>query len=225
MSANSTTVVNAEFIDELAQQAELEDRRRIVHRLRLRGQSPKAIAAVASSVLGAVVSQQQVHEDLAWLRQHQQQLYGPAPIINPAQEIGDALEDFQAMEEAAWMEFHGLKAEAGNRRLSPMFIARARQGWLRTAALMRTLRVKLLAEHGMMQQSASPLQGATGEAAVGRAEDIRRLLRSEGLLLDAGDVTKPMLSDEPMQADPLALLDDPAVEAVDRWADDGGFGI
>lgn len=224
MSANSANAVKAEIVDELAEQALLEDRRRIVHRLRLRGQSPKAIAAVASGVLAQVVTQQQVLEDLAWLRQHQQQLYGPAPVINPAQEIGDALEDFQAMEEAAWMEFHSLKNEAGNRRLSPMFVARARQGWLRTAALMRTLRVKLLAEHGMMQQSASSLAASTGQT-VGRAEDIRRLLRSEGLLLEAGDVTKPVLADEPAPADPLALLDDPAAVAIDQWADDGGFGI
>lgn len=179
--------------------------------MRLRRFSARAIAAVINETV------QTVEADLEWLRQQHQDQFGPAPTIDASQEIGWAVADFEEMESVAWLEFHALKQEAQQRRLSPMFVARARQGWIRTAAMMRVLRLKLLAEHGFLLPSmSSQVVGAS----VARADDIRALLRQEGLLLEVAWAgrEKAVLSDTPAEGpDPMEL------EMIARWGDDGGF--
>jgi hypothetical protein len=170
--------------------AEIEDRRLRVKSMRLRRLSAKAIAAVLNERVAVIEA------DLEWLRVQHSESFGPAPTVDPSQEIGWAVADFEEMESVAWLEFHALKAEAQARKMSPMYVARARQGWIRTAAMMRVLRLKLLAEHGfLMPGTSSQTPGNT----VARADDIRAMLRQEGLLLE---VAASSAVEKDVEADP-----------------------
>jgi hypothetical protein len=205
--------VSAELVPE--DPSEVEDRRQRVKTMRLRRLSAKAIAAVLQTSVDVVDA------DLAWLNAQHQNQYGPAPTIDPSQEIGWAVADFEEMENQAWIEYHSLKQEAQQRRLSPMFVARARQGWIRTAAMMRVLRLKLLAEHGLLAPGAS---SKTSEVSVARADDIRALLRQEGLLLEVATAERQ----KPIAGELLPTLDEDERDAdgevdVQHWFDDGGF--
>lgn len=193
-----------------------EDRRIRVQAMRLRRLSVKAIAAVLNEPVALIEA------DMEALRQANQDKYGPTSNIDPSQEIGWAIADFEEMESVAWLEFHALKQEAQQRRLSPMFVARARQGWIRTAAMMRVLRLKLLAEHGYL------LPGASTKSAtpVSRADDIRSMLRAEGLLLEvaeAGETRARLMLSENSDEDSADLLPDVDVDPTAKWLDDGGF--
>lgn len=196
----------------------VEDRRLRVQAMKLRRLSPKAIAAVLNE------PESVIEADLEFLRQQNTAKFGPTPSIDPSQEIGWAVADFEEMESVAWLEFHSLKQEAQQRRLSPMFVARARQGWIRTAAMMRVLRLKLLAEHGYLLPQASRM--STPGSQIPRADELRAMLRAEGLLLEvtAAADTRRLLADQTPEerqeeAEDLPMVVDP----VAQWMDDGGF--
>lgn len=193
-----------------------EDRRLRVQALKLRRMSVKAIAAV----LGETVHT--VEADLEYLRQANVDKFGATPAIDPSQEIGWAIADFEEMESVAWLEFHQLKQEAQQRRLSPMFVARARQGWIRTAAMMRVLRLKLLGEHGYLLPQASKMATAAGHV-IPQADQLRAMLRSEGLLAEVASAmdAKALLADGPPEPDPVAEALD--WNDVSQWLDDGGL--
>jgi hypothetical protein len=197
-------------IDDL--DAAIEDRRIRVQAMKLRRLSARAIAAILNEDL------ETVQADLEWLKQSHISRYGPVPTIDASQEIGWAVADFEEMESVCWMEFHALKQEAQQRRLSPMFVARARQGWIRTAAMMRVLRIKLLAEHGYLAPQASKLLPG---ASIPKADDLRALLRSEGLLIEVSDEQKKLavLNDDPPR-------DGEAPEnEIAGWLNEGGNGL
>lgn len=196
----------------------VQDRRLRVQAMTLRRLSPKAIAAVLHEDLSVVEA------DLEYLRQSHSQKYGPVPTVDPSQEIGWAVADFEEMESVAWLEFHALKQEAQERRLSPMFVARARQGWIRTAAMMRVLRLKLLAEHGYLLPQASRM--GTPGSQIPRAEELRALLRAEGLLMEVAEAAdaKRLLADQtPEERQEEAEVMPVDVDPVAQWLDDGGF--
>jgi len=197
----------------------VEDRRLRVQSMTLRRLSPRAIAAVLQEAEATVAA------DLEWLKSSHAARFGPVPTLDPSQEIGWAVADFEEMESVAWMEFHQLKQEAQQRRLSPMFVARARQGWIRTAAMMRVLRLKLLAEHGYLLPSAST-KSVTG-AGIPRAEELRAMLRQEGLLdeVTASVSAKALVADLQVDGEVLSeeLLPTETVDAYLQWMDDGGF--
>ncbi len=190
----------------------VEDRRLRVTAMRLRRLSALAIAAVLNETV------ETIQADLEWIRLQNADLFGAAPTLDPSQEIGWAIADFEEMESVAWLEFHALKHEAQQRKLSPMFVARARQGWIRTAAMMRVLRIKLLAERGFLQPAAS----SQTVSQVLRADDIRGLLRLEGLLLEVADASvKRLISEEDESVSPDVEIIDP----LESWLDDGGFFV
>jgi hypothetical protein len=186
----------------------------------LRRVSPKAIAAVLSGSLSRVVTVEMVESDIEWIRQQHLRNYGPASAIDPAVEIGNAIDAFAEMEHQSLLEFHALKQEAANRRLSPMFVARARKEWLKTAGMFRVLRVKMLAEQGLLSPSQS---SKTPEGAVARADDIRALLRNEGLLAEvaaaAEAMGKPALASVDAE---LTSDEDDEEREISAWLDDGG---
>jgi hypothetical protein len=199
---------------------EVEMRLQSVKQLRLRRLSAKAIAAILGE------PEDVIKQDLQRITVDNRQKYGPARTLDAADEIGWAIADFEEMESAAWLEFYALKKEttgAGTgRKVSPIIAARARQGWLRTAAMMRVLRVKLLAEHGYLTHHQSAL--TPGGGTVGMPDDIRQHLRSEGLLQDIDVPASPMKA---LEAHVVSVEDqdppDPVEQALERWADEGGF--
>lgn len=194
----------------------VEDRRLRVQAMKLRRLSSRAIAAVLQETV------ETIEADLEFLKQSHTEKFGPTPAIDPSQEIGWAVADFEEMESVAWLEFHALKQEAQQRRLSPMFVARARQGWIRTAAMMRVLRLKLLGEYGYLMPQASKM--SLPGAQIPRADELRALLRQEGLLLEVAAAmdAKAILADAPPVPDPIAEILD--WNDVSKWMDDGGFG-
>lgn len=212
----SQSSVHATLENPLAAEALTEDRRLRVQAMTLRRLSPMAISAVLHEPLEVVQA------DLAFLKQQNTTRFGPTPTIDPSQEIGWAIADFEEMESVAWLEFHQLKQEAQQRRLSPMFVAKARQGWIRTAAMMRVLRLKLLAEHGYLVPQASRMSSPGSQ--IPRADELRAMLRAEGLLLEvtqAADARR-LLADTPPEVDEDEDMT-AAMDPVAQWLDDGGF--
>lgn len=215
--------MNVPFTEVVVEDSALiDDRRQRVASLKVRRLSARTISAVLSAG-GEPVTVETVEADLEWLRQAYTSRFGAAPTIDGSQEIGWAIADFEEMESVAWLEFNAMKQEAAQRKLSPMFVARARQGWLRTAAMMRVLRLKLLGEYGYLLPSVS-VKSAPGSA-IPKADDLRALLRQEGLLLEvteAGDAKSALrlvaaVNDE--EDDPVSVeLEDPYAQ----WLDDGG---
>ena len=163
----------------LATESELYDRRRLVLSLRLRKMSEAVIAAVIG------VSQQTVSRDLTWIQQNWRDRYGSMGL-DPSEEIGEAVALFEEAEHEAMMEFASLQTKAQDRRISPMFVARQRMACLRTAMAARVARVDMLASLGLIR----PSDGGDGHEHgfdVGRADEIRAVLRSRGLLSSGGD--------------------------------------
>jgi len=190
-----------------------EDRRLRVQAMRLRRFSPTAIAAVLGE------SPHTIREDLKFLEGQNRSKYGAAPTLDPAQEIGAAIADFEEMEQVAWLEFHALKSEAQQKRISPMFVARARQGWIRTAAMMRVLRIKLLAEHGYLVHGTS----THTTTSVSRAGAIRNMLRAEGILGELAAAQDSASDPLPQVLDDTPLIEIEA-DQIYGWSDDGGAG-
>jgi hypothetical protein len=178
-----------------AKEAEIEDRRMRVLALRLRRMSEPAIAAILN------VSHATVSRDLQWIKEHWRKQYGVPAGLNPQEFIGETIAVYQDHEAAAMLEYHDLKQQAANRRLSPMFVSRARMQALRTAMAARQLQVNLLQDLGLVDRE---LGSVDVRHRVAKADDIRQLLREEGLLPEGPRRGVPADTPEEVEGDVIA---------------------
>lgn len=155
----------------------MEDRRKRVLALWLRGMTQPAIAAIVQA------SQPTISRDLAWIVENWKHKYGAPGGFDPAQFIGETIAMFQDHEQAALLEFHELKQSAASRRISPMFVSRARMAARRTAMVARQQQVNFLQDLGFVDRQ---IGSVDVKHRVAKADDIRQLLRDEGMLLEGG---------------------------------------
>ncbi len=160
-----------------AEEAEMEARRGRVLAMHLRKLTQPAIAAIIG------VSQATISRDLQWIYANWRHLYGWPVGLNVAEFIGETLAMYSDHEQQSLLEVQELKMAAQNRRISPMFISRARSAARRTAMAARMAQVQLLQDLGHVERQVGSLDVTHR---VAKAEDIRRLLREEGLQLAEG---------------------------------------
>jgi hypothetical protein len=167
----------------------LDERRQAVMQLRMRRLSQAKIAAALAPAYPGY-SQGMVSRDLEWIRKHWRDRYGSPSKVDPAEEVGEAIEMFRETEYQAMKDFHRMKPEE----------SRGRNTCLRTAMLARQMRIALMQDLGFIDR-----RPVTANLQISlRADQVRRALRDEGLL-----------TDRPVQMDEAGVGPDDA--DVDQW--------
>ena len=131
-----------------------------------------------------VHTEPQISRDLAWMREHWKDQYG-LDGLDPAIEIGEAITLFKEAEIQALRDFDkmaepppkkGLPRPPMTRRTAERI--KARQVCLKTAIEARQARLDLLQDIGKLDR----VIGEVDLSVRVRADDIRRVLQSEGML-------------------------------------------
>lgn len=146
-----------------ADEDRIAERRHRVLTLKLRHMSQSQIAAAVQ------VDQSTISRDLNWIREHWRLEYGIPGTVSPAEEIGEAVALYADAEQSALRDYHA--SPPGSRQ---------RQFCLRTAMMARQARLMVLQDVGLIDRQV----GTVAVTAI-RADDIRALLRAEGLLVDS----------------------------------------
>ena len=153
--------------DEQEAPSEIEMRRERVLQLRMRRMSEAAIAAIVG------VHEATVSRDLKWIRQQWKDRYGTLPNFDPAEEVGAALALYEEAEVHAMLEFARINQENKDRNISPVYGAKQRMACLKLAGEMRTKRVNLLQDLGIIDRALGTLT-----VQLPRAKQIRETIRT-----------------------------------------------
>jgi hypothetical protein len=164
-AGEDTSPVTTELLDQLAATDRLAVRRHRVLSLTLRRMNQDQIAQALN------VNQATVSRDLHWIRHNWRDAYGIPATVSPAEEIGMAVALYEDAETAALREFHSINTGPTTNN------SRHRMACLRTAMLARQMRTALLQDVGIVDR-----QVGTVTVTSARADDIRTILRDEGIL-------------------------------------------
>lgn len=186
-----TAPVTQDLLDQLAATDRLAVRRHRVLSLTLRRMNQEQIAQALN------VNQATVSRDLNWIRHHWRDAYGIPATVSPAEEIGMAVALYDDAETAALREFNAPSNVSNSRQ---------RMACLRTAMLARQMRTTLLQDVGIVDR-----QVGTVTVTSARADDIRTILRDEGLL---GSKRMKGLLAAPDELDASGGLDE---EGISKW--------
>lgn len=172
-------------------------RRQRVIALRLRNLTEPAIAAQ----LGVAAST--VSRDLAWIRRHWREQYGPVPGLDPAEMVGEALALYRHVEELAFHEHSRLARVSVAQDIKTereaavtALVAREKIDCLRTAMAARRAQIALLQDLGLIERALGRL-----EVRLPLAQELRERLRA----IDVSDyslVSEAERAWQPSPADP-----------------------